>query len=65
MAHLARARLARAYLAKAAQAQKKIDAERITEQAAIHAFNRAAFKDWLEIENKGEKESIKKDHLKK
>lgn len=48
-----------AYLAKAAQAQKKIDAERITEQAAIHAFNRAAFKDWLEIENKGEKESIK------
>ena len=36
------------YLAKAAKAQKKIEAERIVERAAILTYNRAAFKDWME-----------------
>ena len=39
------------YLAKAAQAQKKIDTERIFERAAILSCNRAAFKDWMEESN--------------
>ena len=39
-----------AYLAKAAQAQKRIEAERIIERAAILSFNRAAFKDWMDKE---------------
>ena len=39
-----------AYLAKAAQVQKKIEADRIIERAAILSYNRAAFKDWMDQE---------------
>ena len=39
-----------AYLAKAAQHQKKIDAEKTIERAATLAFDRAVFKDWIEKE---------------
>ena len=52
-----------AYLAKAAQVQKKIDAERIIERAATLANNRAVFKDWIEIEvSAPSKFSDKKTH---
>ena len=52
-----------AYLAKAAQVQKKMDAERIIERAATLANNRAVFKDWIEIEvSAPSKFSEKKTH---
>ena len=52
-----------AYLAKAAQVQKKMDAERIIERAATLANNRAVFKDWMEIEvSAPSKFSEKKTH---
>lgn len=52
-----------AYLAKAAQVQKKMDAERIIERAATLANNRAVFKDWIEIEvSAPSKFSDKKTH---
>ena len=52
-----------AYLAKAAQVQKKMDAERIIERAATLANNRAVFKDWIENEvSAPSKFSEKKTH---
>ena len=46
-----------AYLAKAAQAQKKIDAEKTIEQAAVLAYDRTVFKDWMDAEIPTKKEN--------